>query len=88
MPYKLFYFELSVIVLWLCCLYAHFDIKCMHVNSILTEIFEKIYRGKSTPKFDMSTHTNAIFNTTYNELRLTTILFQLPRHPPSRKNRL
>ena len=40
-PYKLFYFELSVIVMWLCCLYAHFDIKFMHVDSILTDIFEK-----------------------------------------------
>ena len=58
-----------------------FDIKFMHVDSILTDIFEK-NRAKSTPKFDMSTHTNAIFKTTYNELRPTTILFQLPRHPP------
>ena len=54
----------------------------MHVDSILTDIFEKIYREKSTPKFDMSTHTNAIFKTTYNELRPTTIIFQLPIHHP------
>ena len=51
-------------------------------------IWKNIYRQKSTPKFDMSTHANAIFKTTYNELRPTTILFQLPRHPPWRKNRL
>ena len=72
--------------MWLCCLYAHSDIKFINVDSILMDIFEKIYRPKSTPTFDMSTHTNAIFN--YNELRPTTILFQLPRHPPWRKNRL
>ena len=77
-----FYFSLSVIVVWLCCLYAHFDIKIMHVDSILTYIFENKYRAKSTPKFDMSTHTNAILKTTYNELRPTTILFKLPRHHP------
>ena len=57
----------------------------MHVDSILTDIFEKSYRAKSTPEFDVRTHTNAIFKTTYNELRLTTILFQLPIHPSSRK---
>ena len=63
-------------------MYAHSDIKCMHVDSILTDIFEKIYREKSTPKFDMSIHTNAIFKTTYNELRPTTIIFQLSIHHP------
>ena len=68
--------------MWLCCLYAHFDIKFMHVDSISTDIFETIYRAKSTPIFDISTRTNAIFKTTYNELRPTTILFQLPIHPP------
>ena len=36
----------------------------------------------------MSKHTNGIFKTTYNELRPTTIVFQLPRHPPSRKHTL
>ena len=60
----------------------------MHVESILTDIFGKSYRAKWTPEFDVSTHTNAIFKTTYNELRLTTILFQLAIHPSSRKNRL
>ena len=60
----------------------------MHIESMVTDIFEKTYRAKSTLEFDVSTHTNAIFKTTYNELRLTTILFQLPIHPPSRKNRL
>ena len=53
----------------------------MHVESILTDIFfKKTYRTKSTLVFDLSTHTNAIVKTTYNELRLTTIIFQLPRH--------
>jgi len=33
-------------------------------------------------------HTSVIFIMTYNDLGLTTILFQLPTHPPSRKNRL
>ena len=60
----------------------------MHVESILTDIFGKSYRAKWTPEFDVSTHTNAIFKTTYNEPRLTTILFQLAIHPSSRKNRL
>ena len=32
----------------------------------------KTYRAKPTLEFDVSTHTNAIFKTTYNELRLTT----------------
>ena len=53
----------------------------MHVESILPDIFGKSYRAKWTPEFDVSTHTNAIFKTTYNELRLTTILFQLAIHP-------
>ena len=51
--------------------------------NIKGQIFEKTYRTKLTLEFDVSTH--AIFKTTYNELRLTTILFQLPIHPPSRK---
>ena len=60
----------------------------MHVESILTDIFGKSYRAKRPPEFDVSTHTNAIFKTTYNEFILTTILFELAIHPSSRKNRL
>ena len=77
----------DVMLVWLCYLSAHFDSKCMHVESILTNIGlrVKINRTKSTPEFDMNTHTNAIFKMTYNELRLTTIISQLPKHHTSRK---
>ena len=64
--------------MWLGCISANVDTKCMHVDSNITEIFKKTYRAESTVEFDLSTHTHAIFKITYNELRLTTILFQLP----------
>ena len=55
------------------------------VESTLTDVFEKSYRqNRLHAKFDVSTHTHAIFKTTCNELRLTTILFQLPIHSSSR----
>ena len=64
--------------MWLCGLSSHFDIKC---------IFQRMFRAKSTCESDLRTHTNAIFYIAYNELRLTTIIFQPPRHVSSIKNR-
>ena len=60
----------------------------MHVESIVTDIFERIYRAKSTFEFDLNTHTNAIFKMTYNELELTTIIVQLPRHTSSKNKKV
>ena len=75
-------------MLWLSGHYSPFNIKCLHVDLILTDIFERIHRVKSTFEFGLSKHTNLILKMTYSELRLTTILFQFPRHPLSRQNRL
>ena len=46
----------------------------MLVELLLTEIFERMYRAKSTFESDLRTHTNAIFKMTYNELSITTIM--------------
>ena len=43
----------------------------MQVESIITDIFKKSNRAKSTLELDLSTNTNAIFKTTYNELEHT-----------------
>ena len=61
-----------------CSVVWHFDVKCMHVELImlLTEICERMYRAKSTFESDLRTHTNTIFKMAYNEIRLTTIIFQ------------
>ena len=63
----------------LCCDYLAFT----HTLELeLTDIFERIHLAKST-------FEDFFFKLIYNELRLTTILFQLPCHPPSsKKNRL
>ena len=39
--------------MWLGGRSSHFDIKFMHVEVILTEIFERIYRAKSTFESDL-----------------------------------
>ena len=45
-----------VVLVYLCCLSAHFDTKGMHVESKITEKFKKTYHAKSTLEFDLRSY--------------------------------